>query len=715
MSHRRSTLGQPDSGGPSSGSNIPIPASAQKASSSAAAHGPPVSSQHSVLRASRASLAPSRSQGGPLSSQGAGERSMIGGSAAAGGGLGSSVGPGGGARGGAGGGGPGSSMRMYSEEALTTPRAGTSARGGGLGSSHMRQSTASGRQSLAIQSTPNQQRIFGRQSIAPFSFRAEAPAMKDPRPLRNAAFRAQMEAYIKEYVEGTGFRMPGWSYKTIHEPTQSAFVNMFKHIYLNCFDPNHVFGAEGKKFEEEVIMLMKENKYPFVDDLSKTRLTSAGSQQNWPICLGMLDWMIRLGTYAAEIGCGPLERDDPEDNDLFYRYLWRCYTKFWQGEDTFPEEYDELRSIYDQKLEANRAEDLALDKRLAELDAELAELEGESPVQYELRQAEVLQSDMAKFSKYNEEVLKPRLAKTNKQVEKLRQEQTDMAVQRVEKEKERDHLQSQVDAQEMSAEEYGRLTGEREHINKQLTETARSADTITRTNWALELDLQKRQAAVEVLITKFNDIGERVKFLPLTMRGGSSSAAAAADSGENEELDKLELVPGNEDTLLPKGLDIKRDIKPAIHGLRHATHAAFTSVENAKVGLGEQEENLLERLSTLRTDIRAEEARLSALKDQIDELTANSSVEMDMLAQDYARKERQLGAVESAGRLALQEANMTNEAMQDELETARAAIEENKQKMLSDVANAIAELDRLQQRTHEGIERIEEAVLAMDD
>ncbi|KAK0545921.1 kinetochore-associated Ndc80 complex subunit ndc80 [Tilletia horrida] len=749
MSHRRSTLGNadPNTLQTASSSGLPVPVSARKpqsyigtggsgvassmsgAAAGANPYGPPVSSQHNAaLRASRASLAPMRSQGGPLSSQsgtasgsastGAGGGGPSGSNASAGAGLGSSTLGGGG------------SIRYYPEEALTTPRVGTSLRG--LGASNLRTSTASGgggRQSLAVQSTPNQQRVFGRQSVAHASFRPEAPAMKDPRPLRNAAFRAGMEANVKDFVEKTGFTMPGWTNKTIHEPSQAAFVNMFRHVYSNCVDPNYQFGSEAKKFEEEVIMLMKDVKYPFVDDLSKTRLFSAGSQQNWPICLGMLDWLVRLGMHAADIGCGPLQREDEDESEIFYRYLWRCYAKFWQNEDTFPEEYDELREIYDEKMEGLRREEAELENEIEKLDAELQELDGESPLEFERREDEVLKRDIVKFTKYNDDVLMPKLDRTAKNNERLKESLIDAAESLKEKEKERGVLQQQVDAQEMSAEEFERLSGERAHIQKQLQDIIGQMKVVTKTSWDIELENQNRQRAVESLMSSFNQIGDRVKFLPLTMSGSSSSSRNRTgrksrteemrtnngSEDEESELDKLELVVANEDTLLPKGVDIRRGIKPAIQALRQATNVTFQKVTEDKIAAEDDEENLVEKLTAVEAERRLEQNRLVMLKDQIDELTSSSKVEMDMLAEDVARKERQLGMVETAGRVALQEANMTYDAMVDELETARYKIEENKQRLLTDVANALGELDRLQQRVHEGIERIEEAVLAIDE
>jgi len=70
---------------------------------------------------------------------------------------------------------------------------------------------------------------------------------------------------------------------------------MFKFIYNRFMDEDFQFGQEGKKFEEEVITLLKEWRYPTVDDISKTKLSSAGSAQNWPSILLIFDWMVNLG------------------------------------------------------------------------------------------------------------------------------------------------------------------------------------------------------------------------------------------------------------------------------------------------------------------------------------------------------------------------------------------------------------------------------------
>ena len=90
------------------------------------------------------------------------------------------------------------------------------------------------------------------------------------------------------------------------------------------------------KFEDEVLILMKEIKYPAAGERGRTKPTAAGSQSHWPYCLAMLEWRVNLGNQAETIGTGPRSRpDEIEDlQSLFFPYLWDCYDRFWQNEDT---------------------------------------------------------------------------------------------------------------------------------------------------------------------------------------------------------------------------------------------------------------------------------------------------------------------------------------------------------------------------------------------
>lgn len=121
------------------------------------------------------------------------------------------------------------------------------------------------------------------------------PKIQEPRPLRDKVFRASMSDRLHTVLQQHGFIMNGFTNRLTYEPTQQQFVLMFKFIYNRFMDEDFQFGQDGKKFEEEVITLLKEWRYPTVDDISKTKLSSAGSAQNWPSILLIFDWMVNLG------------------------------------------------------------------------------------------------------------------------------------------------------------------------------------------------------------------------------------------------------------------------------------------------------------------------------------------------------------------------------------------------------------------------------------
>ena len=91
---------------------------------------------------------------------------------------------------------------------------------------------------------PGQRRSVGvgRMSLAPGTL-PPIPALKDSR-LRMKNARSTMESNLLLFLETTGFTMPGWSSRLVHEPTQSAFVAMFRHIYRECIDPGYQLGVD---------------------------------------------------------------------------------------------------------------------------------------------------------------------------------------------------------------------------------------------------------------------------------------------------------------------------------------------------------------------------------------------------------------------------------------------------------------------------------------
>ena len=499
---------------------------------------------------------------------------------------------------------------------------------------------------------PGQRRSVGvgRMSLAPGTL-PPIPALKDSR-LRMKNARSTMESNLLLFLETTGFTMPGWSSRLVHEPTQSAFVAMFRHIYRECIDPGYQLGVDGRKFEEEVMLLTKEIRYPFVDDLTKTKLTAAGSQQNWPACLALLDWMVRLGSAVGPSHSGPLERDDDNElHALFVPYLWKCYERVWDNQDTYPEEMEGLAQSFASKNEALAATVDALASTKQELDAELSSLtDKQSPLQREEHENRILQSDLAKFMKYHHEVLLPKLEKSRRTIERLHTALAEHTAELKDKQAERERRQALVDTQDVSEEEFERMMSEREWLVRQLEEVALQNREAVEQCWRVELTLTRQQAEVEKRLKTFQVGARRVRLLPLSLPNGM-------------ELTELELVPAHPATMLAPGVSMQA-VRAKIDSLRAAENEAYRRVSDERLALQESHDELLEGIEGLRRDAHSLETRLETLREQIDEVGRVTTLEDDESSAECIRQEGIVSSIDHASSMALQQAEARWKASQ---------------------------------------------------
>lgn len=450
--------------------------------------------------------------------------------------------------------------------------------------------------------------MVGRLSIAPGNIgNTGGSGVRETRPIKDKHYKTRMGLTVKEHLERTGFTMAGWdANKGVHEPTQSAFVGMFKHIYATCIDTNFVMGVDGKKFEDEVLTLMKEIKYPAADELSKTKLTAAGSQSHWPYCLAMLEWMVNLGNQAETIGTGPRSRpDEIEDlQSLFFPYLWDCYDRFWQNEDTYPEEHAKLGVRFEDKNAAIELELKELQQEHRKLESELADyLNNDSPLKIERSENDMLTKDISKFHKYYDDVLVPKLDKTKKAIERLIKEIALAEKEIDDKTKRRVDLQEQVNAQEMSAEEYERMLAERNRLTKRLEVLGEQNKKAAGDGWSLEIAIAKKQADTEDRISKFNPLARSISLLPYRLASGSV-------------IEELELTPSNPSTMLQAGVDIKGSFRRQIETLRSQEADKYRHASKKRLAMQEEYEKLQETLSEQETQLASDRERCEALSRQ---------------------------------------------------------------------------------------------------
>ncbi|GAK62422.1 uncharacterized protein PAN0_001c0622 [Moesziomyces antarcticus] len=515
-----------------------------------------------------------------------------------------------------------------------------------------RQSVASaGRQSVAVTTpaTPNSRRsVVGRLSIAPGNIgNTGGSGVRETRPIKDKHYKTRMGLTVKEHLERTGFTMVGWDVnKGVHEPTQSAFVGMFKHIYATCIDTNFQMGADGKKFEDEVLTLMKEIKYPAADELSKTKLTAAGSQSHWPYCLAMLEWMVNLGNQAETIGTGPRSRPDEIDDlqSLFFPYLWDCYDRFWQNEDTYPEEHAKLGVRFEQKNAAIERELRDLQQDHARLEAELADyLNNDSPLKVERSENDMLTKDISKFHKYYDEVLVPKLDKTKKAIERLIKEIALTEKEIDDKNKRRLDLQQQVNAQEMSAEEYERMLAERNRLSKRLEVLGEQNKKAAGDGWSLEIAIAKKQADTEDRISKFNPLARSIALLPFQLASGGV-------------VEELELTPSNPSTMLQAGVDIKGSFRRQIEVLRSHEADQYRQASKKRLTMQEEYEKLQEAVAAQEAQLGSDRERCDALARQAAEYEKSCKTVQERYKADESKLERSTYETEASGSVHLQQA-----------------------------------------------------------
>ena len=103
------------------------------------------------------------------------------------------------------------------------------------------------------------------------SFSSQSAPAKDPRPIRDKNFQLTCIKQLIDFLSKTGFDKP-ISAKILTAPSSKDFQMIFKYLY-GKIDVSYEF---GKKFEDEVPVLIKGIRYPYANDISKSQLYAVG-------------------------------------------------------------------------------------------------------------------------------------------------------------------------------------------------------------------------------------------------------------------------------------------------------------------------------------------------------------------------------------------------------------------------------------------------------
>ncbi len=180
-------------------------------------------------------------------------------------------------------------------------------------------------------------------------------------------------------------------------------------------DPN--FKLSGK-FEDEVIAMFKQLKYPY--QISKTSLVAVGTPATWPALLATIMWLIELLGYdEAVMVSNQMNIDDTNDDSdvvdvqaatekAFFRYLGTAYQLFINAED---EACDELEKEYIGSFVVKNNSIInqihSLEERNALLEKEIADVQGRRAYLPDLQSKKLdYAKDIDKFKSLIQQLLK---------------------------------------------------------------------------------------------------------------------------------------------------------------------------------------------------------------------------------------------------------------------------------------------------------------------
>ena len=220
----------------------------------------------------------------------------------------------------------------------------------------------------ASQSVQRRSSLYSRPSTGPMgghqSFFTPAPVPagvpRDPRPLKTGAFQTQMAEELQLYLTQNNFEMDtrhSLSPNAFRKATQKDFKFMFQWLY-HRIDPAYRF---QKDLDSELPPILKQLRYPFERNITKSMIISVGADNTWSVFLGMLHWMMQLAQMLERCDEGRYDDAcaqagvDVSGDRIIFRFLSGAY-KTWlsiSDEDDEDEESEKLLKPHIESMAAD--------------------------------------------------------------------------------------------------------------------------------------------------------------------------------------------------------------------------------------------------------------------------------------------------------------------------------------------------------------------------
>ncbi|CUS14846.1 unnamed protein product [Tuber aestivum] len=545
-----------------------------------------------------------------------------------------------------------------------------------------------------------------------FSSAASTAVQRDPRPLKDSAYRHEIAGKVFEYVVNNGFELEmkhTLGPNSLKSPTQKDFSMVFQWLYKR-FDPNYNF---QKAIENEVLPILKTLRYPYASTITKSQLAAVGSMNSWPQFLGILHWMMELAVTMERFQSGEFddaaaaEGVDIAAEKIIFRYLTRCYSA-WLVEnddhDEFLEEmaasFEDRQSGYKEELEMLESENEQLKKQLEEMD------ESADPLKKLEETRILLEGDKQKFVTYVER-LELRIPKVTASNQKLKEEIEAVERELAELTAEKQSLQEAVDRQGLTPADIDRMNNDREKLSKSLSLISSK---ITEAKIQLserESEASSKLEALERSVSRYNSLAYQIGIVPSLSRNAEGKdfelLILPTQTPENKLLaDEVGYQPAQ---LLNR--DLRHDIKPALNRLRQEIGARIHEAQDEAIKTQELIDRIVETLADKRDEVDTLHAKVRTAVDEYQELKETMAAEGNASNAEIEKLEKELASMRlnmSNGVLALEQRMQSVTIERDQLEHACHALRE---KFHGEVDKMLHEVIKFKVHIQESLENYE--------
>ncbi|EJU05360.1 hypothetical protein DACRYDRAFT_74568 [Dacryopinax primogenitus] len=512
-----------------------------------------------------------------------------------------------------------------------------------------------------------------------YSGRASAAALAqinqpktEMRPIRDKQWIAMAAQTVMDHLIENRFPLPLERKMFDQGPTLKLFQAMFMFLTHDVLYPGYVFGKGGRKFEEDVITLMKDLRYPHADQISRTALQAAGSGHAWPATLAMLYWMVELSQaklqwfnpeMCDDPNLTPIEKLSPEQSNMperyFIDYLNQAYRAFLDGSDDFSDLDQQLRQSLGkvtmhpvfQELtfsgieQSNGAVIQETERKAGQLKKTVAEIEQimshvrviQSPrnERDQLEKEHELQlADSVKFQKMIEHNNQKK-SKLEDALQVLNAAISEAEERLVALRTEHGGLLKAVEEQNLSPEEATRMTTERDTLARTLKDLHDRVAEASKTQWEREMAVAKRGSSMEDAIQEYMQVVYRAGLFP----------------DAPKPFDQIQFGLDVNLTAPPAEMlnaDIRHSIRPAVTRFGEERRLVRTRLDDERIVVEDELDRLTQFVENQKEELENREVRLNQLLERADEIREHAATETADSNLESARLEREVANIRTA-------------------------------------------------------------------